>query len=40
MPNKKDYHIDELITKFEGYELKGKPTNYLDEEQPIGCMCK
>ena len=36
----KNYTIEELIKKFLKYEAKGKPTNYLDEEQPIGCMCK
>ena len=36
----KGYHVDELIEKFKKYELKGKPTNYLDEEQELGCMCK
>lgn len=36
----KGYTTDELIVKFKKYEAKGKPTNYLDEEQPLGCMCK
>lgn len=36
----KGYTCDELIVKFKQYEDKGKPTNYLEEEQPIGCMCK
>lgn len=31
---------DLLVEKFKGYELKGKPTNYLEEEQPLGCFCK
>lgn len=29
-----------LLEKFKKYEAKGKPTNYLDDEQPIGCFCK
>lgn len=36
----KGYTVEELIVKFKAYEKKGKPTNYLDEEQPLGCMCK
>lgn len=36
----KGYTIEELISKFKKYELRGKPTHYLDEEYPIGCMCK
>lgn len=36
----KGYTIEALVQKFISYEQKGKPTNYLDEEQPIGCMCK
>lgn len=36
----KGYTAEELIEKFKDYEAKGKPTNYLEEEQPIGCMCK
>ena len=36
----KGYTIDELVSKFKDYEDKGKPTNYLEEEQPLGCMCK
>jgi len=36
----KGYTIDELIEKFKKYEELGKPTNYLDEEQPIGCFCR
>jgi len=36
----KGYTTDELIEKFKVYEVRGKPTNYLDEEQPLGCMCK
>ena len=36
----KGYTTEELIVKFKNYEQKGKPTNYLEEEQPIGCMCK
>jgi len=36
----KGYTIDELLEKFYKYESKGKPTNYLDEEQELGCFCK
>jgi len=36
----KGYLVEELVEKFKKYEQKDKPTNYLDEEQPIGCMCK
>ena len=36
----KGYTIEALVEKFKKYESKGKPTNYLDEEYPIGCMCK
>lgn len=36
----KGYTVEQLISKFKSYEAKGKPTNYLEEEQPIGCMCK
>ena len=36
----KGYKTDELIEKFKKYEAKGMPTNYLEEEQPLGCMCK
>lgn len=32
--------IEELIEKFEKYEKEGKSITYLEEEQPIGCMCK
>ncbi len=36
----KGYTLQELLDKFKQYELKGMPTNYLEEEQEIGCMCK
>jgi len=36
----KDYTYKQLEEKFKAYEQKGKPTNYLEEEYPIGCMCK
>jgi 3'-phosphoadenosine 5'-phosphosulfate sulfotransferase (PAPS reductase)/FAD synthetase len=36
----KDYTYKELVIKFKKYEDLGKPTHYLEEEQPIGCMCK
>ena len=36
----KGYTWEQLVEKFEKYEKLGKPTNYLEEEQPIGCMCK
>lgn len=36
----KNYTADELITKFKKYEKLGKPTHYLEEEEPIGCFCK
>jgi len=30
----------QLQAKFIKYEAKGKPTHYLEEALPIGCMCK
>lgn len=36
----KNFTIKELEDKFKKYEIKGKSTTYLEDEQPIGCMCK
>ena len=36
----REFGTEELLLKFAKYEKKGKPTNYLEEEQPLGCFCK